>query len=219
MPRDSEKLHDDDWLTTKSDDGFFEGADRYPYFLQVVAGLGGRALLDVGCGSGYLARQLKLSCPDTIMHGVDISSVAIERARQAMDEVWQVNLDESDLPMPSDQYDVVACIEVLEHLYDPDHALAEICRVLVRGGRAVVSVPNLAYWRYRLALLQGRVPPPASDPRHLQQYDLQTLEASLSGAGLQPIRVAGFGVLFPRLAEKHPALFSDILIATAAKTS
>ena len=219
MPTNSEKLHDDDWLTTKSDDDFFDAAERYPYFLQTVSGLGGRVLLDVGCGSGYLARRLKASSPDTIIHGVDISSVALERARAAMDEVWQVNLDQSDLPMPSDQYDAVVCIEVLEHLYDPAHALSEICRVLVRGGRAVITVPNLAYWRYRITLMRGRVPPPARDLRHLQQYDQQTLEADLSSAGLHPLRIAGFGVRFPRLSEQHPALFSDILIATAAKTS
>ena len=219
MPKDAEKLHDDDWLTTKSDERFFEESDRYSYFLQTIAGLGGRTLLDVGCGSGYLGRQLKVCCPDTIIHGIDISSVALERASQAMDDVWQVNLDQSDLPMPSDRYDAVVCIEVLEHLYDPDHALSEICRVLVRGGRAVISVPNLAYWRYRLTLLSGHVPPPASDRRHLQQYDRRTLESCLSSAGLRPLRVTGFGVRFRRLAARHPALFSDILIATATKTS
>ena len=218
MPTKSEKLHDKDWLTTKSDDDFFETADRYPYLLQIVASFGGRTLLGVGCGSGYLAKQLKASCPDTIIHGVDISSVALEHARQAMDEVWQVNLDQSDLPMSSDQYDAVVCIEVLEHLYDADLALSEIHRVLVRGGRAVISVPNLAYWRYRLTLLRGRVPPAASDRRHLQQYDQQTLEAGLSSAGLHPLPVSGFGVRFPGLAERHPALFSNILIATATKT-
>jgi predicted SAM-dependent methyltransferase len=134
-----------------------------------------------------------------------------------MDEVWQVDLDRADLPMPSEQYDAVVCTEVLEHLYDPEHALAEISRVLARGGRVVVSVPNLAYWRYRLTLLRGRVPPPAADPRHLQQYDLRTLTDSLLSAGLSIVRVAGFGVRFPRLAERHPALFSDILLATAVK--
>lgn len=218
MPLDAEARHDRDWLETKANDNFFEEILRYPDIADVIGRLRPRRLLDVGCGSGYLAKLLKTRVPGLVIHGVDISTVALERARNHSDQVWQVDLDKADLPVPSAQYDTVSCVEVLEHLYDPDHALREIARVLVPGGYAVVTVPNLAYWRYRLALLRGRAPQPAVDPRHLHHFDQQLLAETLVRANLRLAAMAGHGLRLPWLARHRPGLFSDILIATAVKT-
>jgi len=219
MSLDPETRHDRDWLVTKESDAFFEQALRYPDIAQVTSRLQPKRLLDVGCGSGYLAKLLKEGVPGLVVHGVDISSVALERARHHVDQVWQVDLDKNDLPVSSEQYDTVTCIEVLEHLYDPDHAIGEIARVLASGGCAVVTVPNLAYWRYRLDLLRGRVPPPAIDPRHLHQFDQRLLAKALGRSDLRLTGMTGHAVRLPWLARRHPAVFSDILIATAVKAS
>jgi methionine biosynthesis protein MetW len=214
---DPEALHDRDWLGTKADDTFFEQASRYPDIADVISRLQPRRLLDVGCGSGYLAKLLKARVGGLVIHGVDISSVALERARSHVDQVWQVDLDKANLPLPSEEYDTVTCVEVIEHLYDPEHALREIARVLVPGGRAVVTVPNLAYWRFRLALLQGRVPPPAVDPRHLHQFDSRLFAEALSRAGLRLVAMTGHSLRLDWIARRRPDLFSDILIATVVK--
>jgi len=217
MPLDPEARHDRDWLETKASDAFFEETPRYPDIAHVIVQLQPRKLLDVGCGSGYLAKLLKARVPGLVVHGVDISSVALDRARDHTDQVWLVDLDKTDLPVPSEQYDTVTCIEVLEHLYDPDHALREIARVLAPGGSTVVTVPNLAYWRYRLDLLRGRVPQPAVDPRHLHQFDQRLLAEALARSNLRLISMTGHAVRLPWLARRHPGLFSDILIATVVK--
>ena len=217
MPLDAETRHDRDWLETKASDGFFEETLRYPDIADEVARLRPRRLLDVGCGSGYLAKLLKARVPGLVIHGVDISQVALERARHHLDQVWHVDIDKTELPVPSTHYDTVTCVEVLEHLYDPDHALREMARVLAPSGHTVITVPNLAYWRYRLELLWGRVPQPAVDPRHLHQFDQRLLAEVLTRSGLQLTGMTGHGVRLPRLARRHPGLFSDILIATAMK--
>lgn len=217
MLLDAETRHDRDWLETKASDTFFEGTPRYPEIADVIVQLRPRRLLDVGCGSGYLAKLLKARFPGLVVHGVDISRVALERARDHTDQVWQVDLDKTDLPVPSEQYDTVTCIEVLEHLYDPDHAIREIARVLAPGGNTVVTVPNLAYWRYRLDLFRGRVPPPAVDPRHLHQFDQRLLAEILVRSDFRLTGMTGHGLRLPWLARRHPGLFSDILIATAVK--
>ena len=219
MPLDPEALHDRDWLETKASDRFFEQAPRYLDIAEVIARLRPRRLLDVGCGSGYLAKLLKAQVPGLVVNGVDISSQALDRARAHVDQVWQVDLDKSDLPASAGQYELVTCVEVLEHLYDPDHALGEIARVLASNGRAVVTVPNLAYWRYRLDLLRGRVPPPAADRRHLHQFDHRLFAETLARAGLRLTRMTGHGLCLGRLARRRPDLFSDILIATSVKDS
>lgn len=218
-PLDPESIHDLDWLETKASDVFFEEAPRYPEIADLIAALHPRWLLDVGCGSGYTAKLLKERAPGLVVHGVDISGVALQRARAHVDQVWQVDLDKSELPVPSGRYDTVACVEVLEHLYDPDHALQEIARVLVPGGHAVLTVPNLAYWRFRLELLRGRVPPPAVDRRHLRQFDVRLFADTLLRAGLRPVQMTGHGTRLRRLARRRPDLFSDILIATAVKAA
>ncbi len=217
MLLDPEARHDRDWLETKASDAFFEETLRYPEIADVIVQLRPRRLLDVGCGSGYLAKLLKARLPGLVVHGVDISSVALERARDHLDQIWQVDLDKNDMPVSSEQYDTVTCIEVLEHLYDPDHAMREIARVLAPGGYTVVSVPNLAYWRYRLDLLRGRVPQPAVDPRHLHQFDQRLLAETFARSDLKLAAMTGHGLRLPWLARRCPGLFSDILIATAVK--
>jgi 2-polyprenyl-3-methyl-5-hydroxy-6-metoxy-1,4-benzoquinol methylase len=117
MLLDPEARHD------QASDAFFEETPRYPDIAHVIVQLQPQKLLDVGCGSGYLAKLLKARVPGLVVHGMDISSVALERARNYTDQVWQVDLDKTDLPVPSDQYDTVTCIEVLEHLYDPKPGL------------------------------------------------------------------------------------------------
>lgn len=219
MPLDPEALHDRDWRETKASDAFFERAPRYPDVADVIARLQPRRLLDVGCGSGYLAKLLKARVPGLAVDGVDISTAALDRARAYVNEAWQVDLDKADLPVSSEEYDTVTCVEVLEHLYDPDHALREIARVLASGGRAVVTVPNLAYWRFRLDLLRGRVPPPAVDRRHLHQFDYRLLTETLSRAGLRLVGMTGHRLRLTWLARLRPDLFSDMLIATAFKAS
>lgn len=214
---DPEALHDRDWCETKASDAFFEGAERYPDIVAVIARLKPRRLLDVGCGSGYVAKLLKARAPGLVVHGVDISRVALERARAHVDQVWQVDLDKADLPLTAGQYDTATCVEVLEHLYDPEHALREICRVLAPLGRVVVTVPNLAYWRFRLDLLRGRVPAPAADRRHLHQFNRRLFAETLDRAGLHLLGLTGHGSRLRFLARRWPALFSDILIATATK--
>src|SRR3989338_3225102 len=105
MALDPESLHDRDWLETKASDAFFEQTRRYPDIAEVVARLRPRRLLDVGCGSGYLAKLLKERVSGLVVHGGDISGVALERARAHVDQVWQVDLDKADLPLPGEQYD------------------------------------------------------------------------------------------------------------------
>lgn len=214
---DPKALHDRDWLGAKASDSFYVESPRYPDIAGVIAGLAPKRLLDVGCGSGYLASLVRAERPEIHMDGADISDVALKRAEKYFERVWQVNLDEAQLPAESVSYDTAVCTEVLEHLYDPAHALAEIHRCLVPGGKLVVTVPNMLFWRYRLELLGGGVPDAISDPRHLHVFTPELLGSLLSKSGFQVERILGHGVRFRKLARTWPGLFSDVLITVAVK--
>lgn len=214
---DPKSLHEKDWSGVKASDSFYSGSGRYEDIAAVASGLSPRRLLDVGCGSGYLASLIKTVHPGLSMDGADISETALARAAERFDRVWQVNLDASPLPAGSGEYDTVLCVEVLEHLYDPGQALAEIRRCLAPGGRLVATVPNLAFWRYRLDLLSGKVPLAVSDPRHLHAFNPEAFARLLSGAGFSVNMMTGYGARLRPLAKRWPGLFSDILIAVALR--
>ena len=210
--RDPESLHDADWRVNKADDTRLEGSGRFPVLVELVKAAAPRLVLDMGCGSGHLAKRLKAVLKDVEIHGVDISTAALARAAGRLDRHWHLDVDKADLPMADGAYDVVICSEVLEHIYDVDHALAELARVLKPTGAGLVTVPNVAYWRYRLGMLLGRVPLPLDDDRHLHQFNRERLARKIEQAGLTVERTVGHGVRMPALAAWWPTLFSDTLV-------
>ncbi len=106
--------------------------------------------LDLGCGDGRTA-GLWLSGHAAAYVGVDISQPAVDEARALGLDARRID-DAGTLPFGDGEFDVVVCIEVLEHLLEPQRAAAEALRVLRPGGVFLVSVPNIAYWRRRLEL-------------------------------------------------------------------
>jgi O-antigen biosynthesis protein len=217
MPIDPEKLHDKDWSETKATDAFYSESPRYYDLSKIIEEQGPKIILDVGCGSGFLSRTIKARLPDLIVDGADISSIALERAKNLLRNSWQVNLDRADLPASSCAYDTAVCVEVLEHLYDPEHVLKEIHRCLKPGGRLIATVPNAVFWRYRIQSLFGQIPAPISDPRHLHAFNAHMFKRLLHTNGFHMIKLTGHSVRGKILANLLPQLCSDILIATVEK--
>ena len=104
--------------------------------------------LDLGCGDGGTSGPW-LQAHAASYIGVDVSTNAIRRPRALGLDARKVPATGS-LPFADGSFDAVVCIEVLEHLVEPHLAASEALRVLTQGGRFLVSVPNVAYWRRRL---------------------------------------------------------------------
>ncbi|GAB7039204.1 MULTISPECIES: methyltransferase domain-containing protein [Catenuloplanes] len=99
--------------------------------------VGGGRLLDVGCGNGEVARELSGLLPDAEVTAVDHSADAIAAAAGLHDGsrvTYEVG-DVYDLPYPDGHFDGVRSERVLQHLTDPDRAVAGMARVLRPGGR------------------------------------------------------------------------------------
>jgi methionine biosynthesis protein MetW len=112
--------------------------------------------LDVGCGDGSFSSLLKEFTDE--VYGIDISENAVKSANEKSIKAYLVNLDDEDLPFEDNFFDAVFCGEVIEHLYDTDHLLDEIHRVLKPKGLCIITTPNLASWHNRLILLIGFQP-------------------------------------------------------------
>ena len=88
-------------------------------------------VLDAGCGTAELARLI--AAPEVVC--VDVSPAAVEAARTVGLDARVADIQ--DLPFAEAEFDVVTCNWTLYHLADLDRGLAEIARVLRRGGRFV----------------------------------------------------------------------------------
>jgi len=167
----------------------------------------GRKALDVGCGDGarYGAR---VHASGVEVHGVDISEVAVESARARGIDARVASLADP-LPHANATFDVVICLEVLEHLVDPAIVAREIARVLKPGGLALLSVPNSAFWATRVELMfRGHFNPrgspvtqrasPWRDP-HLRFFNFGSIEAMLAEGGLRTVRTGGLECQFLRV--------------------
>jgi 2-polyprenyl-3-methyl-5-hydroxy-6-metoxy-1,4-benzoquinol methylase len=129
--------------------------------LRLVAELAVRdspmRILDIACGRGVLLTELRRRLPSAQVHGSDVSGPSVEYVRSkgfdaAIGDVTQ------RLPYDDEAFDCIIFGEIIEHVVDPDHALQEISRVLTKGGRLVITTPNLASWFNRLLLLAGIQP-------------------------------------------------------------
>jgi SAM-dependent methyltransferase len=125
--------------------GDFRASTDLPHLRTlVVAALpeAGR-VLDVGCGTGETLVAIRSAHPHLDATGVDISPVAVDRARAAGFAAEVAVLP--DLPFPDATFDAIACMETLEHVSDAAGSVRSFARVLKPGGRLVLTVPNGAH--------------------------------------------------------------------------
>jgi 2-polyprenyl-3-methyl-5-hydroxy-6-metoxy-1,4-benzoquinol methylase len=82
---------------------------------------------------------------------------AAQIARGRLDEVYEGNIEQIDLPIAPGSLDVVLCLDVFEHLIDPWTTASRLARLLKRGGALIASIPNVRHFRVVMPLLlRGR---------------------------------------------------------------
>ncbi|MEA2435986.1 MAG: hypothetical protein QOF65_542 [Thermoleophilaceae bacterium] len=114
----------------------------------------GARVLDVGCASGYLGARLTPRGCRVVGFERDRASAVEARAHCESVIVGDIETDE-DRRQIEGPFDVVLLGDVLEHLVDPWGALRFVRTLLGESGIAVASIPNVAAWPVRFALLRG----------------------------------------------------------------
>jgi 2-polyprenyl-3-methyl-5-hydroxy-6-metoxy-1,4-benzoquinol methylase len=153
----------------------------------------GARTLDVGCATGYLAPELAARGCAVVGVEADPAAATAASATGAFARVVTGDVEAEECRRELRglaPFDALVCGDVLEHLRDPWAALAFLATLLVPGGRAVVSVPNIAHWTARRALLRGRFPYAGHglfDRTHLRFFTRASARALVAGAGLRVV--------------------------------
>jgi methionine biosynthesis protein MetW len=126
---------------------------RHRACLDFIANKG--SILDLGCGDGHLLAKLK-DQGFTSLAGLDISEVAVEKAKTMGLDAKVFDFFADKLPYPDDSFDYVVLLDVLEHLFQPADILQEAARVSKKY--ILISVPNFNSLPVRLQVLCGKVP-------------------------------------------------------------
>ncbi|MBI2031227.1 MAG: class I SAM-dependent methyltransferase [Candidatus Levybacteria bacterium] len=114
-------------------------------------------ILDAGCGDGGLAKEIAARFSTVKLYGVDISREGCRLAKKYCVETKVADLNKK-IPYPNNYFDFIVSQEVLEHILDTDRYFEEFNRVLKKGGRVVITTPNLLAWYQRLLCVVGIVP-------------------------------------------------------------
>jgi SAM-dependent methyltransferase len=112
-----------------------------------------RRVLEVGCGEGYVLRHLADWMPGVRFDGLELDAASLGRARARCPEASLLRGDACALPFGDGTFDLVVCLEVLEHLPDPERALREVRRVSRQA--CLLSVPHEPFFRLG-NVLRGR---------------------------------------------------------------
>ncbi|MDW7679969.1 MAG: class I SAM-dependent methyltransferase [bacterium] len=103
-------------------------------------------ILDVGCGTGLLMRDLLKSGHDVI--GIDLSTQMLIDTKKSINGFFQINSsiangDVERLPFKDNTFDLITSIGVLEYLCSDDDGINEMTRVVKNEGHIIASLPNL----------------------------------------------------------------------------
>ena len=115
--------------------------------------------------------------------------VAAAIARKRLDVVVEGNVEAMDLPFKLNEFDLILCLDVLEHLVDPWAVVKRLTTLLKPGGSLIASIPNIKHHSVILPLLFcGRwdyVPAGVLDKTHLRYFTKKTAIELIESSGLR----------------------------------
>ncbi len=140
-------------------------------------------MLDVGCGEGVLTEQWAGSLEDGRVVGVDLEDPKLraEWVRRRRTNLEFRTVDAQALPFADGEFDLVAAIEALEHIPDPERTVAEMARVA--GSHLLVSVPREPLWRMLNVARGAYVGRLGNTPGHVNHWSRRAFVRMLARHG------------------------------------
>ena len=142
-------------------------------------------VLDVGCGSGYLAAN----SPGNQFYGIEINKNSAKNAEKFYKKTYLSDIEKFDGRLLSrKKFDILIFADILEHLSFPEKTLTYfVDKFLKDNGRVIISLPNIAHLTIRLNLLIGKFDYTESgilDKTHRCFYTLKSAKNLIKKSGL-----------------------------------
>lgn len=167
--------------------------------LSTLRADGARRVVDLGCGNGYLAKQMAQQGFEVV--GIDSSPSGIDFARREPSAVtFEIASIYDDIVARHGQFDVVVSTEVIEHLYDPRSFAARAWAALAPGGTLILSTPYHGYLKNLALAITGKLDDHFTalwDHGHIKFFSEPTIRELLTQAGFDDIRVRRIGRIPP----------------------
>jgi ubiquinone/menaquinone biosynthesis C-methylase UbiE len=148
---------------------------RFIELKRALKGYGG-TLLDIGCADGVFTNEIYRALnPGSHVFGIDIYHPSIAFAQKQYPQIKFRKASAEKLPYEKQSFDIITCLEMLEHVTDPNRVLMEMRRVLKPKGSIFILVPqeNLLFktiW-FMWTRWKGKV----WDHSHLQHFYLESM--------------------------------------------
>jgi len=145
----------------------------------------GALILEVGCSSGFLLRELVKEFPSHLMVGVDVVKEPLYRLSKSLPGIPLFRFDLLKCPLPEKIADVIILLNVLEHIESDGEALKEVFNLLKPGGTLILEVPAgpFLYDSYDKELF------------HFRRYSSSVLADMLNKVGFEIKRKSHLGFL------------------------
>ncbi|WNM64077.1 class I SAM-dependent methyltransferase [Candidatus Nitrospira neomarina] len=165
----------------------------------------GEAILDIGCGSGYLLYQFRHRFNKLI--GLEYSQHRLAHAEINLADFCFLPIQgtaEDLSQLASNSIDRVVSADTIEHIPDVYKAAEEMHRVLRPGGLLVINTPNIAFLKKRVLLMAGRFPSTSQmneglgsdilfDGGHFHYFTFRSLRLLLEKFGFKMVKKVGYG--------------------------
>ncbi len=168
-----------------------------------------KILLDVGCGTGNLAFELKNKL-NAEAWGIEYNHEAAAAAEEKLDRVISGKVEDAINELPNNYFDTIIFADVLEHLVDPYSVLELIKDKLSPEGELIASIPNVRHWSVVKQLLEGRWDYQEwgiMDSTHLRFFTRQSIQSMFDKAGY---KIAGLFCVVGKIEDLTSNLISTL---------